>query len=83
MSNGFRQLRSYLLSSGALGCFRLAPGWPLDTYVAISSIRTARHGGGKDSVVRANALPKKPWILDVSEEPQHNRFLRRQYSPPS
>jgi hypothetical protein len=78
MSNRSRQLRSYLPSWGALGCFGLAPGcgrlvrtWPFPALEPLGM------EGARTFVVRANALPKKRWEFDASQKPRRDRFLQR------
>ena len=63
MSNRSRQLRSYLLSWGALGCFRLAPGWGrLVRTWAFPALEPLDMDGARTSVVRANALLKNTFL---------------------
>lgn len=79
MSNRCRQLRSYLLSSDALGRFPPSTGLrSLGAYVAISSIRTARHRRGKD--LRGTSQCSSQESL-ISRRKRRNSFPTRKFCP--
>jgi hypothetical protein len=82
MSNRPRQLRSYLLSWGALGCFRLAPGWGrLVRTWAFPALEPLGMEGARTPWYEPMLFPRNVRLMLPIQKPPADRFLHQRRLP--